>query len=65
MKYAFYVILVLSTASVIFNATRLDFDAVLQGDSQVAVISMISGLCVAILMAIMLVSMKINEKEER
>jgi hypothetical protein len=63
MKYAFYTILVLAIASTIFNATRLDFNAILEGDSQIAVISLVASLCVAILMAIMLMSMKINEKQ--
>lgn len=63
MKYAFYTILVLAIASAIFNATRLDFSGILEGDSQIAVISLVASLCVAVLMAIMLVSMKIDHKQ--
>jgi hypothetical protein len=63
MKYAFYTILILAIASIVFNGAQLDFNNPLQGDSQIAVISMVAGLCVAVLMAIMLVSIKINEKQ--
>jgi hypothetical protein len=63
MKYAFYTILILAIASAIFNAIRLDFNALLEGDSQIAVISLVASLCVAVLMGIMLMSMKINEKQ--
>lgn len=63
MKYAFYVILFLAIASIIYNATLLDFQNILQGDSQVAAISIVAALCVAILMAIVLVSRKIDEKQ--
>ncbi len=63
MKYAFYTILILAIASIIYNGTVLDFDNILQGDSQVAVISIVAALCVALLMAIVLVSRKIEEKQ--
>jgi hypothetical protein len=63
MKYAFYAILVLAIASIIYNGTLLDFNNILQGDSQVAAISIVAALCVAILMAIVLVSRKIEEKQ--
>lgn len=63
MKYVFYVLLVLSILSVIFNITKLNFDSILQGDSQVAAISIVAGLCVSVLSAIMLVSFKIKESQ--
>ena len=63
MKYVFYVLLALSILSVIFNITKLNFDSLLQGDSQVAVISIVAGLCVSALSAIMLVSFKIKESQ--
>jgi bacteriorhodopsin len=62
MKYAFYIIAVLAFASIVFNIFKLDFNHILRGDSQIAAISIIAALCVVILMSIMVVSKKINEK---
>ena len=62
MKYVFYLIIVLAVASILFNATKLNFDGLFQGDSQIGVISIIAALCVIILMSIMLVSNKIKDK---
>jgi hypothetical protein len=62
MKYAFYIIAVLAVASIVFNIFKLDFNHILRGDSQIAAISIIAALCVVILMGIMVVSKKINEK---
>ena len=64
MKYVFYLLLGLSLLSIVFNVTKLNFDAVLKGDSQIAMISIVAGLCVGILSAIMLVSFKIKERQE-
>lgn len=56
--------MVLALASIIFNATKLDFQNLFAGDSQIALISIIASLCVLILMLIMRISYKIKEKEE-
>ncbi|WP_124981812.1 hypothetical protein [Nonlabens xiamenensis] len=64
MKYVYYSIIMLATASFIFNATKLDLDNLLVGESQIGVISMIAALCVVVLMAIMLVSQRIKNKYE-
>ena len=64
MKYTFYFIGILAVASIVFNVFKLDFNRLLQGDSQVATISIIAALCVVALMGIMLVSRRINEKYE-
>ena len=64
MKIVYYVILALSILSIVFNATKLDFSNLLSGDSQVAVISIVAALCVSVLSAIMLISLKIKEQQE-
>ena len=64
MKYVFYILLVLAVLSIVFNLTELNLNAPLQGDSQVAVISIVAGLCVGVLMIIMLVSLKIKERQD-
>jgi hypothetical protein len=61
MKYTFYLIGILAVASIIFNATLLDFKNPLHGDSQIAAIGIIAALCVVALMGIMLISKSIDE----
>jgi hypothetical protein len=64
MKYTFYLIGILAVASIVFNVFKLDFNHLLQGDSQVAAISILAALCVVALMGIMIVSKKISQKYE-
>jgi hypothetical protein len=64
MKYVFYLIGILAVASIVFNVFKLDFSHILQGDSQIAAISIIAALCVAALMGIMIISNKIAQKYE-
>lgn len=63
MKYAFYIILFLSIASVVVNVMQLDFGNLLVGDSQIALISIVAALCVVVLMVIMLMSFRIRDKQ--
>ena len=62
MKIFSIVVIVLAIALIVFNITRLNFDALFQGNSVVALIGIVSGLCAIVLMAIYLVSKKIQEK---
>jgi hypothetical protein len=62
MKYTFYLIGFLAVASIVFNVFKLDFNHFLQGDSQVAAISILAALCVVALMGIMIISKKISQK---
>lgn len=64
MKYVVYLFLVLAVASVVFNATRLNFSNLLAGNSQIALISIVAALCVIVLMVIMIMAYKIQEKED-
>ena len=62
MKIFSIVVIVLAVALIVFNITRLNFDALFQGNSVIALIGIVSGLCAIVLMAIYLVSKKIEEK---
>lgn len=64
MKYVVYLLLVLAVASMVFNATRIDFSNLLVGNSQIALISIAAALCVTVLMVIMIISYKIQEKQK-
>ncbi|MBF4985731.1 hypothetical protein FNJ87_15835 [Nonlabens mediterrranea] len=65
MKIVIYILMALAAASIIFNATKLDFSNLFKGDSQIAVISILASLCVFILLAILQVSLKIKDKHEK
>lgn len=62
MKYIAYTIIVLAFALGIFNATKLNFDALFEGESIVGLITILASLCAIILMLILLTSKRIEEK---
>lgn len=62
MKIFSYVFMVLAVALGIYNATKLDFDNILQGDSLVAVVGILASLCAIMILLIFLTSKKIQEK---
>lgn len=62
MKIFSYVFIVLAALLCIYNATKLDFDHILQGDSLVAVVGILASLCAILIVLIFLTSKKIQEK---
>lgn len=64
MKIAIYIFVSIAAALFIFNATKLDFENLLEGDSLVATISMLASACVILLMLILLTSHKISKKKK-
>lgn len=65
MKIFIYILMALSLGLIIYNATLLDFDNLLEGDSSVAAISILAGLCAILMLAILLVSKKIASKAKK
>ncbi len=49
-------------ALIIFNLTQVDFSNPLQGDSTIAVIGVVAGLCAIVLLLIFRAARKIDEK---
>ncbi|HET8809485.1 MAG TPA: hypothetical protein VFM65_04385 [Flavobacteriaceae bacterium] len=62
MKYVIYTIIALASILLIFNLTLLDFDNLFAGDSSIALIGVFAALCTIVLMVILLVSKKIQQK---
>ena len=60
MKLFTKIITIIAILLVIFNAIRIDFKAPFDGESLIAVITVIAGLCVVLLMAILRISKKIE-----
>ncbi|WP_426432146.1 hypothetical protein ACPX19_06225 [Winogradskyella sp. HB-48] len=60
MKIFIWILTLIAIGLIIFNATKLNFDALLKGESQTAVITIISALCAIILLQILRISKKIE-----
>ena len=60
MKKLILILSILTLILVAFNATKLNFDALLEGESYTAVLTIIAGLCALILLRILRVSKKIE-----
>lgn len=61
-KTLIYILIIIAFGLLIFNATKVNFDALMEGDSATALISILVAFCVIVLLAILLVSMKIAQK---
>ncbi|MBQ4818839.1 hypothetical protein [Aquimarina sp. MMG016] len=64
MKYFIYILIVIAVGLMIYNATILDFNNLMKGDSKTALISILASACVVLLMLILLVSRAIQEKRK-
>ncbi|MDC1080825.1 MAG: hypothetical protein ACPH57_00650 [Flavobacteriaceae bacterium] len=62
MKIFIRVMMVLALGMAVFNATKIDFEAPLQGDSSVALIGVMASACAFLLLLILLLSKKIEAK---
>ena len=60
MKVFIYILMVLAVILIAYNITMIDFNAPFKGDSIVAVITTVAGLCAILILTILLVSRKIN-----
>lgn len=64
MKIFIYILMALSVGVIIYNATLLNFDDLLEKDSAISLIGILSALIVLILLAILLISKKIEQKHK-
>lgn len=62
MKYIAYTIIVLAIALGVYNATKLNFEALFEGESITGLITILASLCAIVLMLILLTSKRIEEK---
>ncbi|KJD31749.1 hypothetical protein PK35_13440 [Tamlana nanhaiensis] len=62
MKIFTYVISILALGLVIFNITKVDVDAPFTGESMIALITIVAGLCAILLMTILRISKQIEKK---
>ncbi|MDX1270721.1 hypothetical protein [Bizionia paragorgiae] len=64
MKIFTYILSALAIALVIFNATKLDFTNLFEGESVVALITMLAALCALLLLQILRISKAIEKKSK-
>ena len=62
MKYVAIFIIIASTALAIFNFTNVDFSNPFEGESVIALITIMASLCAIVLMLILLTSKRIEQK---
>lgn len=62
MKVVTIVLSIIALGLIIFNFTKVDFSAPFEGDSIVALITILASLCVIIMMAILRTSKRIEQK---
>lgn len=60
MKIFIWVLTIISVGLVIFNTTKLNFSALLTGESQTAVITIVAAFCAIFLLQILRISKKIE-----
>ena len=62
MKILTIIISVLALALIVFNFTKVNFDAPFEGESIIALITILAALCAIVMMLILRVSKRIEEK---
>jgi hypothetical protein len=62
MKIFSIVLSVIALGLIIFNFTKINFDAPLKDDSLIAIITIVASLCVIVMMSILRVSKRIEQK---
>ena len=65
MKYFRYFLILVALALVIYNATIVDFEAPLQGDSQIALIGILASASVIVLLLILIQAQRVKERANK
>ena len=65
MKVFTIILSVIALALIIFNATKLNFDALFDDESQTALITIVAALCAIILLQILRISKKIEKLSKK
>lgn len=62
MKYLAYIIIFIAFALGVFNATKLNFNSLFEGESITGLITVLASLCAIVLMLILLTVKRIEAK---
>ena len=64
MKIFTLILNIIAIGLIIYNARKLDFEGLLEGESMIAIITIVSALCAILLLQILRISKKIEEKSK-
>ncbi|MBT3587964.1 MAG: hypothetical protein HN507_04875 [Flavobacteriaceae bacterium] len=64
MKYFYYIFIGIAIILIAYNVTFLDFSNLIEGQSRVALIGIVTGSCAILLMLILRTSKKIAKKRK-
>lgn len=64
MKLFTIILSAIAVGLIIYNATKINFDALFQGESVVALITIFASLCTILLLQILRISKKIEKKSK-
>lgn len=64
MKIFTLVLNIIAVALIIYNTTKLNFQEFFQGESMIAAITILASLCAILLLQVLRVSKKIEEKSK-
>ncbi len=62
MKLFTYIIIALSLITIVFNATKIDFEKPFEGESTVALIGIIAAFCAVLIVSLFMVARKVVEQ---
>ena len=62
MKIFTYIIIALSLITIIFNATKIDFEKPFEGESTIAIIGIVASLCAIVIVTLFMVAKKVVEQ---
>jgi hypothetical protein len=62
MKLFTYIIIALSLITIVFNATKIDFEKPFEGESTVALIGIIAAFCAMLIVSLFMVARKVVEQ---
>ena len=62
MKIFSYIVFAIATILIIFNLTKINFSQPFEGDSSIALIGVVAGLCAIVLILIFNISKTIDQK---
>lgn len=65
MKIITLILTVIAVALIIFNTTKLNFDALFKGESQTALITIVTALCAITILQIFRISKKIEKLDRK
>lgn len=65
MKIVTLILNIIAIGLIIYNATQLNFNALLEGKSMIAIITILAALCAILLLQVLRISKKIEAKNNR